>query len=405
MRLVRRLSTSFLGLSLAATTSCVGRPASAPAATPAPAGASASAANAASTASATNAASTASATAPGAATWPLRRGVNFGNALDAPSEGEWGVVLGAADFTAVKKAGFDHVRLPVRFSAHAAAAPPYTVDRAFFERVDWAIAQALENGLAIIVDFHHYMELMTDPDANRDRFLGIWKQIAERYRGQPDRVSFELLNEPNGALTTDKWNAMSAAALAIVRATNPTRAVVLEGVFWASAKNLRDTLALPSGDPNVIGSFHMYQPMLFTHQGAPWMGPEYQTRGVVFPGPPARPLAPVTGAGAVSWARRWFERYNTAPAADNPSGPSAITEQLDMASSWQAAHHLPVYMGEFGANDESDADSRARWTRATRVEAERRGFDWAYWDDGGSFRALDRATHEWNPSLKAALLD
>ncbi len=53
---------------------------------------------------------------------------------------------------------------------------------------------------------------MTDPAANRDRFVGLWKQVAERYRGQPDRVAFELLNEPNGALTADAWNAMSAAA-------------------------------------------------------------------------------------------------------------------------------------------------------------------------------------------------
>src|SRR5258708_5592969 len=53
----------------------------------------------------------------------LRRGMNLGNALDAPNEGAWGVVLGASDFVAARQAGFDHVRLPVRFSAHAASSP------------------------------------------------------------------------------------------------------------------------------------------------------------------------------------------------------------------------------------------------------------------------------------------
>ena len=66
----------------------------------------------------------------------LKRGINAGNALDAPSEGAWNVVLDSAYFDAVAKAGFDHVRIPIRFNAHAGSAPPYTVDETFFQRVD-----------------------------------------------------------------------------------------------------------------------------------------------------------------------------------------------------------------------------------------------------------------------------
>src|SRR5215472_9925323 len=87
---------------------------------------------------------------PSARPLDLRRGLNLGNALDAPNEGEWGVVLAGSDFVAVKQAGFDHVRLPVRFSAHADATPPYQIQPAFLLRVDWAVDQALANGLAIV---------------------------------------------------------------------------------------------------------------------------------------------------------------------------------------------------------------------------------------------------------------
>src|SRR5262245_47703575 len=62
------------------------------------------------------------------------RGINAGNALDAPTEGAWGPALDEAYFDAVAAAGFDHVRIPIRWNAHAAAAPPYTVDEAFFAR-------------------------------------------------------------------------------------------------------------------------------------------------------------------------------------------------------------------------------------------------------------------------------
>jgi endoglucanase len=339
------------------------------------------------------------------ATPALRRGMNLGNALDAPEEGAWGVRLDAADFASVRAAGFDHVRLPARFSGHADASPPYALDGAFLSRVDWAIGQALGNDLAVVIDFHYYADLMSDPERHRARFVALWQQIAERYRDAPRAVVFELLNEPNGALVAAEWNAILADALRVVRASNPTRLVVVEGVEWASARDLRDTLVLPEGDANLVGSFHMYQPILFTHQGAGWMSPEFQTRGVVYPGPPATPLQPVAAVGGTAWAREWFAKYNTLPAATNPSGPTTIAEQLDMAAAFGAAHKLPVYMGEFGAINHADPASRTLWTWTTRVEAERRGFGWAYWDDGGAFKAYDRAAREWVPSLKAALLE
>lgn len=54
----------------------------------------------------------------------LGRGINLGNALDAPAEGVWGVVLQSEYFQTIRQAGFDSVRLPVRWSAHAGKEPP-----------------------------------------------------------------------------------------------------------------------------------------------------------------------------------------------------------------------------------------------------------------------------------------
>jgi endoglucanase len=312
------------------------------------------------------------------------------------------VTLDESDFSRIHAAGFDHVRLPVRFSGHAGAAPPFAIDDEFLRRVDWAIGQALANDLAVIVDMHSYEEMSKDPDGNAARFVGLWRQIAARYRAAPPAVAFELLNEPHDRLTAEKWNAILGQALRVVRETNPTRTVVLEGVDWASAKNLRDTLAVPD-DPAIVGSFHMYQPILFTHQGAPWMQPEFRTVGVRFPGPPPSPITPAASAVSVSWTNDWFTRYNAEPAATNPSGAGAIAEQLDMAAAFAAAHHIPVYMGEFAAIDKGDLGSRVTWTRLTRVEADRRGFGWAYWDDGGSFAAYDRHGSRWISELLAAL--
>jgi hypothetical protein len=73
------------------------------------------------------------------------KGLKLGNSLDAPSEGAWGATLSEQQFERAAAAGFDHVRLPVRFSSpeRADVAPPYTIRQQFFQRVDWAIDGAL----------------------------------------------------------------------------------------------------------------------------------------------------------------------------------------------------------------------------------------------------------------------
>lgn len=341
------------------------------------------------------------------ATADLKRGMNFGDAMDAPNEGEWGWTISASDFKVVREAGFDHVRVPMRISSHAAARAPYAIDRPFLRRMDWAIAEALSNDLGIIIDMHHYVPMMAAPKAHADRLVGLWRQIATRYRGLPRAVVYEVLNEPTNKLTAEIWNPILARAVAAIRQIDPDRLIIVEGAHWASAKDLRDTLAVPAGDPNLIASFHMYAPMYFTHQGFSWMEPQYQTRGVTFPGPPPTPVTPVAGADAFPESHDWFERYNREPPGTNPGGPVAIIEQMEMAKAFADRTGLRIYLGEFGAGVNGDTASRARWVRTARDEAEKRGFGWGYWDFCRNFAAYAQLgfTGRWIPEMRAALVE
>ena len=176
------------------------------------------------------------------------QGMNLPNGLDASKEGEWGVTLDVRHFEAYAKAGFDHVRLPVRFSAHTAQSPPFRIDEDFLRRVDWAIDQALSHNLKVILDLHHYEELMKEPDRHEGRFVAMWSELAERYKTRPPSVAFELVNEPNGQLQPVKLNPLVSQTLKVVRATNPDRIVIVDSYFWASAEHLSE-LALPQDDP------------------------------------------------------------------------------------------------------------------------------------------------------------
>jgi endoglucanase len=202
-------------------------------------------------------------------TLPVGKCINASNMLEAPREGAWGPPLADEDFAILKAAGFATVRIPVAWSSHAAHNPPYAIDPAFLRRVHEVVRLATDAGLNVILDMHGEDALMADPAAEADRFVGLWSQVAARFEDAPPSVWFDLLDEPHGALTATNLPAVLEPALAAVRATNPTRAVLIGGGDWGSLDGLL-RLEAPD-DPNVVPTFHYYEPFAFTHQGATWV--------------------------------------------------------------------------------------------------------------------------------------
>jgi endoglucanase len=301
----------------------------------------------------------------------LGRGVNLGNALEAPQEGEWGVVLEEEYFDLIAEAGFDSVRIPIRWSAHASDTAPYTVDPAFFERIDWAVEQALSRDLLAVINIHHYEEIMRNPKKHRERLLALWSQIGEHYQDQPNELLFEILNEPNGAMRAAQWNPIVVDILAIIRETNPERNVVIGSPDWNKITTLNQ-LELPEDDRHIIVTFHYYDPFQFTHQGAEWV------------------------AGSDAWLGTTWE--------GDLMQKQAIEEYLDWAAMWGEENYRPLYLGEFGAYGKADMQSRALWTAFVARQAEERGMSWAYWEFCSGFGVYDKELGRWNDDLLEALV-
>ena len=340
--------------------------------------------------------------APGATRAAFSRGFNFGNRLDAPTEGDWGPELRASDFATVAARGFDHVRLPVRFSGHAPMTAPFSIDPALLRRVDWALNQASQNGLSVVLAFQYYDQLMQQPEAHWGRFLALWDQLALRYQTASSEVAFELLSEPNGALEA-QYNELVAQAVAQIRSSNPERRIIVNSTGFARTPTLAE-LVLPE-DPNIVASVHVYAPEPFTFQGAPWAGDQYGTTGVVFPGPPDTPLEPVSAALANDTVKLWFERYNTLPAAENPAGPSPIDATLTAITSFVREQGHEVYVGEIGASLNGDEQSRFNFLSLLRQRFEAENLGWAVWDNnGGDMAVLGSAAGTWRDSTIDALI-
>jgi len=301
----------------------------------------------------------------------LGRGVNLGNALEAPKEGQWGVTLREKYFELIRQAGFQSVRIPIRWSAHAAKDAPYRIEPAFFERVDWAIEQAFARGLLAIINVHHYEELTQDPEGHRQRFLALWEQIADHYRNYPPELLFELLNEPSDNLTPEMWNDLLAEALAVVRRSNPQRSVIVGPGNWNNILAL-DHLQLPADDHHLIATVHYYEPFHFTHQGAEWV------------------------QGSQAWlGTRW---------QGTRAEQKAIERDLDIAATWAKKNGPPLFLGEFGAYSKADMASRVAWTAYVARQAEARGMSWAYWEFCAGFGVYDRVREQWNQDLLRALI-
>ncbi len=245
----------------------------------------------------------------------LGRGVNvfgYDPAWSAPGQRR----MQDEHFRLIKQAGFSHVRIPLHpFQHMAGAGEDYRVAAEWFAVLDWALERALANGLMVILDCHEYNSMARDPEGLKPNWLAFWRQMAPRHAGAPDTVLFELLNEPNHALTPEMWNAFLVEGLALVRESNPDRAVIIGPGEWNGIGEL-GKLVLPEGDRNIVATVHYYDPHLFTHQGAAFEG-----RGEDV---------------GYEWNGTESER-------------GAIERDFRIAQQWAKKHARPILLGEFGA--------------------------------------------------------
>jgi endoglucanase len=307
----------------------------------------------------------------------LGRGINMGNMLEAPREGDWGIRLEPAYINLVAEK-FKTVRVPVRWTNHAAPTEDATLDEMFAARVDTALDAMLAKNLYVIVDTHHYNQLFgdalnpnefaVDPQVLEARLINIWRQLAKRYKGKSKNLIFELLNEPHGTLSSDAWNQLLAKVVTAVREVDATRTLMIGPTYWNHPQDLAK-LQLPA-DANLIVAIHTYEPFEFTHQGISWM--------------PQFPQGPT----CCSAAQR-----------------QVLANSLDVAAKWSKAHGYPLHMGEFGSVNNGDMQSRENYTRMARDLLEANGIGWTYWEFGSTFGAYDPAKGAWIEPIRRALLD
>ena len=281
----------------------------------------------------------------------MTKGINLGNTFEPPNEGEWGnPKTEEFHFEMYKDAGFDCVRIPVRWDNHTGKTAPYKINETWMNRIEQVVDWGLERNMFIVINTHHDDWIKSDYSAtNKARFDSIWSQIAVHFKDMPEKLIFEIINEPHG-LSQANNNDLHARVLSVIRKTNPTRLVIFQGHNWGGSDELV-TAAIPN-DNYVIGSFHSYDPYLFGLEGQGTWG----------------------------------------SAADY----ATLENKFKKVSSWSASNNIPVFLGEFGSLKKCEFNSRMRHYRAYVELSQKYGFASMAWDDGGDFRIMERQQKSWN---------
>lgn len=302
----------------------------------------------------------------------LGRGVNMGNMFEAPSEEAWGNPFRDDYFQRIAALGFDHVRIPITWDipSRAMQTPPFTLESGFLQRIKQVVDNARSAGLMVIINMHHHDRLFEAPDESKPGFLSQWSQIADHFKEYDYNLLFEVLNEPHGNLTAEKWNLFFKEALDVIREKNSSR-IVLIGVAEYGGLGGLSKLEIPQDD-HLILSIHYYEPFAFTHQGAEWV------------------------SNSTPWlGTRW---------ENTDREQEQVKKQFQYAQNFAREQDIPVHIGEFGAYGKADLKSRELWTCFLARWFEQQGFSWAYWEFSAGFGFFDPGTNRYNEELVNALL-
>ncbi len=332
----------------------------------------------------------------------IRRGVNLGNCWEAPPPYTWGIRFAPEDIDHIAAEGFDHIRVPVAWQHYLKPdGEGYEIDPALLADLEPVLRRALEKGLHILVDWHHFEDLNQDPQGNRPRFVKGWETLATHFKDWPDELYLELLNEPNNKLTTEVLNPIQADAIAAIRRIDPDRIIFVSPGDWGKVEEL-DKLLLPDADDRLVVTIHCYEPFYFTHQQAGWSNLG-SLKGVRYPGPPDSPLTLPDELKDNAGLRSFVENYNTLSPDKNPSSAEIVLRLLDSARDWSDHFGRPVHLGEFGSIRFAQREDRIRYSKDVRLAAEARGIPWTLWDWKAMFAYWNSETQM--PLIREAFFD
>lgn len=300
------------------------------------------------------------------------------------------------DVEYIASLGFDHIRLG--FDQIVVEESPFVYRERTMRKLDEFVRWCVEAGVRPVLNLHkavgNYCDipekvLLLDDEILQNRFVALWEELERRYSGE-NLVAFELLNEVRN-VDADKWNALCARTLAAIRRLNRDRLVIVGGTDWNSAHVLYKMKTYD--DPNVIYTFHMYEPFEFTHQRGVLQAPTlYYNRALSYP---------------CADVKRYRDYHRLVFKNDNTYKDFDVVDieylRKAMAGAKRFRDENPdkvLWLGEFGTIRHADLESRENYMRDVISICREWGIPYCVWNylstpnDGNRFSLVDDDTRK-----------
>lgn len=292
----------------------------------------------------------------------LRRGINFGGWLSQcdHTKERYDSFINKSDVAQVASWAFDHIRLP--FDYHLIEADDGRDIESGYSYLDKIVKWCSEYKLDIILDLHKAPgydfndagtskgnTLFTN-DLLKERFLKIWEKIAKRY-GKFTNVAFELLNEVVEEEAASPWNDLISQVISVIRKYALESLIIYGGIQWNSARTLK--LLSPPKDKNILFTFHLYEPLIFTHQKAPWVPNMVMDKDIAYP---------ETMEYYTEFSRQLGDKGKDVTESKSlQMGIGYIEELVQEAISAAKKAGVKLYCGEFGVIDKAPVPDTLNW--------------------------------------------
>ena len=321
----------------------------------------------------------------------LQKGINLGGWLSQcePSIEHYESFIHESDFKKIKELGFDHVRIPVDYNLVEEEDGTYTDG---FKYIDRAISWAKNNKLNMILDLHETYGFVFDDEtkvefftdrACRERFFKLWENFANRYAKYKDMLVFELLNEVTKEEFGPIWNETIIEAVARIRKIDKDIKIIFGGT---RNNSLSDLVKLPIiDDKNLIYTFHCYEPLIFTHQGAYWIKDMPLDFRIDYPLTLDAVKAAKNGPLKKVY-ENWGGDEGMYFGLSEDDYVNHIFEKLftDVIN-FAKKHNLTLYCGEYGVINLADVNAKVRWYSDIHKVLEKYNIGRALW----SYKEMD----------------
>ncbi|SKC63724.1 cellulase family glycosylhydrolase [Ohtaekwangia koreensis] len=214
-----------------------------------------------------------------AAKMSMGMGINIGNTMETPNEGDWqnGNKVTESYIKFLKATGFKAIRIPCAYNwGHLSDPAKAKIDPAWLNRVKEVVGWCVDNDMYVMLNIHWdkgWLEnniTLEKKDSVNAKQKAFWEQIATTLRDFDEHVLFASANEPWcwDAEIMAILNSYHETFIKAVRATggrNSNRVLVVQGPSGSSEYTSKLMTTLPHDPvPNkLMVEVHFYSPYPF----------------------------------------------------------------------------------------------------------------------------------------------